>query len=76
MADILKCCNCHVGIAPGKEYIHQSEIFCGDCAMDIRTPRVRKTHWQYIGSIKTKYLIPSKEKQEAAIGLKEKGNGL
>ena len=29
--------------------------------MGIRMPRARKTHWQYLGSIKTEYMVPGKE---------------
>jgi hypothetical protein len=29
--------------------------------LDIRMPRLRKTHWQYLGSIKRQYLIPSED---------------
>ena len=32
---------------------------CDDCHMEACLPRVRKTHWQYIGSIKGDYLRPS-----------------
>ncbi len=31
--------------------------------MDTRTPRARKTHWQYLKSIKTEYLIPAGKKE-------------
>ena len=29
--------------------------------MDIRSPRKRKTHWQYITSLKSQYLQPAGE---------------
>jgi hypothetical protein len=31
-------------------------VLCVDCCMDLRTDRTRKTHWQYLGAIKTEYL--------------------
>ena len=54
------CTICHGKIEAGEEYIYNGEFFCEECCLDIRTSRVRKTHWQYLGSIKTKYLIPDK----------------
>lgn len=53
------CHICHGEISPGEDYEHSSETLCESCYMDVRTPRVRKTHWQYLGSINTGYLIPS-----------------
>jgi hypothetical protein len=32
---------------------------CEDCCLDLRMTRKRKTHWQYIGSIKGDYLTPA-----------------
>jgi hypothetical protein len=54
------CSNCRKKISIGKEYYYNTKELCEDCCIDIRTPRVRKTHWQYIGSIKGDYLIPGK----------------
>ncbi|MBW1803570.1 MAG: hypothetical protein JRJ85_22930 [Deltaproteobacteria bacterium] len=56
----MTCSICHKEIPPGEEYHHQDAVLCENCCIDTRTPRVRKTHWQYLGSIKTKYLIESK----------------
>jgi len=56
-----KCSNCHKEIKTGEEYNYQVKILCEDCYMDMRMPRVRKTHWQYLKSIKTEYLIPGKK---------------
>ena len=50
----------HKKIETGEEYHYNSKVLCEECCFDIRTPRVRKTHWQYLGSIKTEYLIPGK----------------
>jgi hypothetical protein len=51
------CSLCHTKIKAGEQYIHDSKVLCEICCMDIRTARVRKTHWQYLRSIKTEYLI-------------------
>ncbi len=29
--------------------------------MDLRLPRVRKTHWQYLGAIRSDYLRPAEK---------------
>lgn len=54
------CSICHKEIKSGEEYHHNSKVMCEDCCIDVSTPCVRKTHWQYLGSIKTEYLIPGK----------------
>ena len=54
------CSDCHTRIKEEGEYNHNSKVLCEDCCINVRTSRVRKTHWQYIGSIKTEYLIPRK----------------
>ena len=54
------CKNCQIQITPDKEYMHESNFFCEDCCIDIRIQRQRKTHWQYIKSVKTEYLIHSR----------------
>jgi DNA-directed RNA polymerase subunit RPC12/RpoP len=59
----IKCSKCNTEILAGEEYTHQSNVLCEDCFLDIRTPRVRKTHWQYLRSKKTEYLIHGKRKQ-------------
>jgi hypothetical protein len=56
----IQCSRCRGKINKEESYIHKSEILCEDCYMEIRMPRRRKTHWQYLRSIKTKYLIPPK----------------
>lgn len=58
----LVCNKCQKPIGPGKEYQYKAKVFCEDCCIAIRTPLVRKTHWQYIGSIKGSYLIHSIKK--------------
>jgi len=55
------CCICRTKIKAGEEYNHNLKVLCEDCCLNIRTPSVRKTHWQYLNSIKTEYLIPSKK---------------
>lgn len=34
---------------------------CEDCYLETKITRKRKTHWQYIRSIKTEYLMPGKK---------------
>ena len=41
-------------------YRHRARTLCEDCCLDVRTPHRRKTHWQYIGSIRGDYLIPAR----------------
>ena len=56
-----KHCNiCHKKIPAEKAFDYDSKNLCEDCCMELRTPRVRKTHWQYLSSIKADYLIPGK----------------
>jgi hypothetical protein len=55
------CSTCRKKIEKGKEYHHNINVLCEDCCVDMRTPRVRKTHWQYLGSIKAGYLTPCKK---------------
>ena len=54
------CDRCRERIEEGKKYLHGSSILCEDCYMAVRTTRARKTHWQYLKSIKTEYLRPAK----------------
>ncbi len=56
-----RCNECNKYIELGKDYVHNQEILCEECYMNVRIPYRRKPHWQYIRSIKTKYLIPSKK---------------
>ena len=51
----LFCSNCHKKNNK-KAYHYHISVLCEDCCIDIRTPHVRKTHWQYLRSIKTDYL--------------------
>jgi hypothetical protein len=55
------CYSCGKKIQEGEEYHFNSKVLCEECCVEIRTPRVRKTHWQYLGSIKEEYLIPGKK---------------
>ena len=57
----LKCNKCHKKIKAGEEYRHHLMALCEACSLDIRMTRSRKTHWQYLGSIKTEYLVPGKK---------------
>ena len=53
---VSNCHRCQAEIRAGDEFIHDSKVLCEDCYISIRSPRVRKTHWQYLTSIKTGYL--------------------
>jgi hypothetical protein len=50
------CSNCHKTIKKGEAYHYHISVLCEDCLIDTYTPYVRKTHWQYLGSIKADYL--------------------
>ena len=54
------CGSCGREVEVGGVYHYQGKMLCEVCCMDVRIRRGRKTHWQYIGSIKSEYLIPSK----------------
>ena len=58
---LTKCSKCKTEIQVGQEFNDHSKILCEDCYVDIGMPRARKTHWQYLGSIKTEYLRKGKE---------------
>ena len=55
------CTRCYKNIKAGEDRNHLSKVLCEDCYLDVRTVATRKTHWQYLRSIKTEYLIPSKK---------------
>jgi hypothetical protein len=55
------CSKCRKKIRIGNEYHYNAKVLCEDCCIDLRTPRARKTHWQYISSIKDDYLRPGKK---------------
>ena len=55
------CGVCQTEIKEGGEYNHNSKVLCEDCCIRVRMSRGRKTHWQYIGSVKSEYLIPGKK---------------
>jgi len=50
------CSNYHKKVKKGKEYHYHIKVLCEDCCIDMHTSPVRKTHWQYLGSIKADYL--------------------
>lgn len=49
------CAKCGATLVNGSGYRHFSDTLCEECYIDARTPRTRKTHWQYIGSVKGQY---------------------
>ena len=54
------CDGCRSEIADEEAYTHKGKTLCEDCCINTRMPRSRKTHWQYLRSIKTEYLKPGK----------------
>jgi predicted amidophosphoribosyltransferase len=50
------CSNCHKKIKKGEAFYYHISVLCEDCCIDMHTSHVRKTHWQYLGSIKADYL--------------------
>jgi predicted amidophosphoribosyltransferase len=50
------CSNCHKKVKKGEAYHYHLSVLCEDCCIDMHTPHVRKTHWQYLRSIKADYL--------------------
>ncbi|MDJ0986942.1 MAG: hypothetical protein QNJ26_15490 [Desulfobacterales bacterium] len=56
-----RCNNCQRKIKADDEHHHQSKILCEECWMAVRATRPRKTHWLYLKSIKTDYLISAKK---------------
>lgn len=50
------CSHCGKPTAAHDLYQHNRQHLCETCIMDIRTRRTRKTHWQYLRSIKTEYI--------------------
>jgi hypothetical protein len=50
------CSNCQKTIIKENAYLYHKIVLCEDCCIDMHTPYARKTHWQYIGSIKVDYL--------------------
>jgi len=60
----INCSNCNKKISKGQEYHFDKKVLCENCCISLRAFRTRKTHWQYIGSIKGEYLIPSSKNVE------------
>lgn len=54
------CGTCRKEIETEKEYHCKLKVLSEECCIDMRIPHVRKTHWQYLGSINGDYLIPGK----------------
>ncbi|MBU1277032.1 MAG: hypothetical protein KJ720_16785 [Proteobacteria bacterium] len=59
----MKCAHCGEHIEPGREYAHGSRTICEQCCMELRMPRKRKTHWQYLGAIRSQYLQPGPDEK-------------
>ena len=52
----INCAKCNQEIKGNNNFVHNSKMLCEDCYLDIQMKPSRKTHWQYIKSIKTEYL--------------------
>ena len=50
------CQRCGRVIEADQEYRHQGKTLCEACCLDLRCTRPRKTHWQYLGAIRSQYL--------------------
>lgn len=50
------CQGCGRPLGAGQGYGPGGRELCVDCAMDRGLAPKRKTHWQYLGAIKTQYL--------------------
>ena len=55
------CDRCKKRLDAGEGYGVKGRTFCEICCMEIRSPRARRTHWQYLRSIKTQYLMESQK---------------
>lgn len=44
-------------VCRGEARDYRGMVCCEDCYLDVMMPRKRKTHWQYLSSIKSGYLI-------------------
>jgi len=51
-----ECSNCGKKIEEEDSYDHNHRVLCEDCFVEAKMTRKRKTHWQYLTSIKTDYL--------------------
>lgn len=52
-----RCQHCEEPIPASGGYRLEAGIFCEACALERGLKPRRKTHWQYLGSIKTGYLV-------------------
>ncbi len=50
-----RCDRCGGQLTAESSFRHLSEVLCEECYIQARMPLKRKTHWQYIGSIKGQY---------------------
>jgi|GEM_PF-1153511 len=58
------CTLCKKRLNAGEVYRHLSRPYCEVCCIDLRMTRTRKTHHQYVRSIKTEYLQQGPRKFE------------
>ena len=56
-----KCEQCSAILTDDDSYEFDGKSYCEDCVLTLGMPGIRKTHWQYLKSIKTEYLIKPSE---------------
>ncbi len=60
----VRCSQCRKELRTEEAINYNSKTLCEDCCLNACMPRVRKTHWQYIRSIKADYLRPAKKRHD------------
>jgi len=58
----LYCSECEKLRVPAQVYGDRNKPLCEQCCLVIYSRPARKTHWQYIRSVKADYLQPAKQK--------------
>ncbi len=72
--DEMICSFCRTRLNEKEAYAFRKNILCETCCMTIRMPRIRKTHWQYLTSIKQDYLRPAKTENWNSVKQIESGD--
>jgi hypothetical protein len=52
------CDQCNRKIEGDAQHKYHALVLCEDCFLETKMTRKRKTHWQYLTSIKMEYLKP------------------
>lgn len=61
----ITCSRCQRQLRRHQIYTHNGRCYCEACCLAIRIQRPRKTHWQYIRSVKSDYLRKASSKKVA-----------